>query len=168
MQVQVALVLGMNGHGRIAEHGLRPCRCDGQKLARFVAAIIKDRVFDLPDVALLLLVDHFEIADGGLAARAPVDHVTSAIDQAFAIQAQERFEDGTVKRRVEGEFFARPIAGSAQANHLAFDRAAAFGFPFPYALFKFVAAERSAVDAFLGEHAFDDKLRGDACVIHSG
>jgi hypothetical protein len=33
VQMQVALVLGMNGHGRVAEHGLRARGRNGQKLA---------------------------------------------------------------------------------------------------------------------------------------
>ena len=88
-----------------------------------------------------LVVDDFEIADGGLAARAPVDHVVAAIDQAFAIEAQKGFEHGAIERGIERESFARPIAGGAEADHLLLDDAAAFRFPLPDASFEFFAAE---------------------------
>jgi hypothetical protein len=45
-------------------------------------------------MALLLLVDDFEVADGGLAARAPVDDVGAAIDEALLVEADEGFADG--------------------------------------------------------------------------
>jgi len=57
----------MNGNGHIAEHGF----------GRVVATVINSlnlvqkypiRSIESPQVALLLLVDHFEVADGGLAA----------------------------------------------------------------------------------------------------
>ncbi len=115
-----------------------------------------------------LVVDDFEIADGGLAARAPVDHVAAAVNQAFAIEAQESFEHGAIERGLERESLARPIAGSAEADHLLLDYAAAFRFPLPDAALEFFAAEVLALDSFLREHAFDDELRGDAGVVHAG
>ena len=42
------------------------------------------------------------------------------------------------------------------------------GLPLPDALFEFFAAEVAAVDAFLGELAFDHHLGGDAGVIGAG
>ena len=47
VQMQVALVLGMNGNGHIAEHGLRAGRRDGQKLAGVLPACVEDGVADL-------------------------------------------------------------------------------------------------------------------------
>ncbi len=115
-----------------------------------------------------LVMDDFKIADGGLAARAPIDHVASAINQAFAIEAQKRFDHRAVERRFEGEIFARPIAGSAEADHLVFDYAAAFRFPLPDAPFEFLATQILAAEFFLGKLALDNKLRGDSGVVHSG
>ena len=92
--MQVALVFRMNGDGGVAEHGLGARGGDGEKLAGVLAVIAEDGVADLPEVALLLVVDHFEIADGGLAARAPVDDVGAAIDEALLVEADEGFADG--------------------------------------------------------------------------
>ena len=55
MEMQVALVLGMNGDGRIAEHGLRARRGYRDELAGFFASIAEHRVANLPEMALLLL-----------------------------------------------------------------------------------------------------------------
>ena len=96
-------------------------------------------------------MDDFEIADGRLAARAPIDHVAAAIDQAFAIEAQKGFEHGAIERGLERESLARPIAGRAEANHLLLDDAAAFRFPLPDAPLEFFAAQILAADSFLGE-----------------
>ena len=115
-----------------------------------------------------LVVDDFEVADGRLAARAPIDHVAPAIDQAFAIEAQKRFEHGAIERGLERESLARPIAGRAEADHLLLDDAAAFRLPFPDAALEFLAAQILARDSFLGELALDDELRGDSGVVHAG
>ena len=44
-------------------------------------------------------VDRFEIGDGRLAARAPVDHVLAAIDQALFVEADERLAHGARQAR---------------------------------------------------------------------
>ena len=76
LQMAVALVDGMDGDGDVAEHGLRPRSGDEQ---RFVRA--DDAVGDGVQLAHLLFMNHFEVGDGGLAVRAPVDDVSAAIDQ---------------------------------------------------------------------------------------
>ena len=121
----------------------------------------------MPDFAGALVVDHFEVADGRLAARAPIHYVAAAIDQPLAIQPQKRFEHGAVKRWLEREMLARPIARRAEADHLLLDHAAAFLFPFPDAPLEFLAAEVLAADFFRGQLALDHELRGDAGVVHS-
>ena len=63
---------------------------------------------------------------------------------------------------------ARPIAGSAEADHLLLDHAAAFVFPFPDAALEFLAAKVLAADFLGGEFALDDELRGDPGVVHAG
>ena len=68
VEMEVALVFGVNGDGRIAEHGFRARRCDSEELAGILAIGAEDRILDLPQVALVLGVNDFKIADGGLAA----------------------------------------------------------------------------------------------------
>src|ERR1700693_2073513 len=153
----------MHGDGSIAQHRLGPRSGDDEML--FCSG---DGIADVPQIADALVVNHFEVADGGKATRTPVDHVASAINQTLAVEAQESFEHRAIERRLQSETLARPIARCAEANHLFLDHAAAFRFPFPDAALKFLAAEILALDAFFGEHAFDNELRGDAGVVHAG
>ena len=103
-----------------------------------------------------------------MAARAPIDHILAAIDEAFFVEADEDFTDGAGKAGVESEALAAPIATGAQTDHLAFDSVAVLLFPCPDALFKFFAAQVEAVDAFLGEFALHHHLSGDAGVVRAG
>ena len=119
-------------------------------------------------MALLLVVDNFEVADGGLAARTPVDDVRAAIDEALFIEADEGFADGDGEVLVHGEVFALPVDGCAEALHLAEDRAAVVALPLPYAFDEGFAAKLLAGCAFFGELALDHHLRGDAGVIGAG
>ena len=159
----VAVVVGMDGEGGVAEHCFGPRSGDDEMSFR-----ADERVADVPELAGALVVDDFEVADGGLAARAPIDHVAAAVDEAFAIEAKKGFENSAIERGLEREFFARPIAGGAEADHLPLDYAAALRFPLPDAALEFFTAEILALDSFFREHAFDDELSGDACVVHAG
>ena len=75
---------------------------------------------------------------------------------------------GLFRRAVEGEAFARPVAGGAHADHLPLDGPAGFGFSLPDATLELNAPERMAVEALLGELAFDDHLGGDTGVVGAG
>ena len=108
----------------------------------------------------------FEIAEGGQAARAPVDHVAPAIDQLLVVEPQEGFQHGAVERRLQRKALARPVAGSAQADHLVLDGAAAVGFPLPDAPLKLFPPDLLAVEALLGQLALHHHLGGDAGVVH--
>ena len=72
------------------------------------------RIADVPEMSLALLVDGFEIADGGAALRAPVDDVVAAINQPVFVQAHENFGHGARQLRRKREFLARPVAAFAQ------------------------------------------------------
>ena len=66
----------MNGHRGIAEHRFGPRGRHNNKFFRS-----HNRVANMPEVALALFVNGFQIADGGAALRAPIDDVVSAINQ---------------------------------------------------------------------------------------
>src|SRR6185503_1864762 len=87
-QLLVAFVIGMNGNRNIAEHRLRPRRRDGEA---GISAGVGDRVGDVIQIARLLAVLRFLVAQGGHAPRAPVNHAVPAIDQTALIQLNEGF-----------------------------------------------------------------------------
>ncbi len=133
MEMEVALVFGVNGYGGIAEHGFGARGGDGQKLAGFSPVVGKHRVANLPEMAFLLFVDDFEVADGGLAAGTPVDDVRAAIDEALFMKADEGFSDGNGEVVIHGEVLALPVDGGAEPLHLVEDCAAVVALPLPNA-----------------------------------
>ncbi len=167
-QMKVALVFRMNGYGYVAEHGLGAGGRNGQKLARILSVCGEHRIINLPQMALVLVVNHFEVADGGLAPGTPVDDVCAAIDEALLVEADEGFPHCDGKMIVHGEVLALPVDGCAEALHLVEDGAAVVAFPLPNARFKCLAAKLLAGRAFRGELAFDHQLRGDAGVVGAG
>ena len=76
-QMFEALVFGMHGDRRVAEHRLGPRRRHHDEL---VAAF--DRIFDVPERAFGLDLLHFKIGDGGLELRVPIDQPLVLVDQA--------------------------------------------------------------------------------------
>ena len=54
-----------------------------------VPVLIEQRIADVPEVTVRLLVLHLEVGERRLAARAPVDDPLAAVDQAFVIEVRE-------------------------------------------------------------------------------
>src|SRR3569833_3761378 len=86
MEVRVALVLWMDSYSDVTEHGLGAGCRDDQKLAGVLAIGANDGIANLPEVSLVLVVNDFEVANGGLAPWAPVDDIGAAIDQALYVE----------------------------------------------------------------------------------
>ena len=79
----------MHGHGRIAQHGLRP-RGGNRHVVGSPGSRIDHRILEVPEMALHRLVENLVVADGRLQERVPVDQPFAAIDLAFLEQAEER------------------------------------------------------------------------------
>src|SRR5262249_2180774 len=163
VQGEIAAVGFVDGDGGVAEHGLGPRSGDYQRAISFV-----HRIADVPEVALRLVVGHFEIGDGGAAARAPVDHVLATIDQALFVEADEDLAHGAREALIESEALAGPVVACAELDHLALAGVTGFGLPLPDALLELFAAELAIVDTFFRELAGDDHLGGDAGVVGPG
>jgi hypothetical protein len=101
-QMLVALVVGMHRHGGIAQHGFRAGGGNDQ-----IAAAFGQRVADVPHEAAFLGADHFQIRDGGVQHRVPVDQPLAAIDQPLLVQADEHLAHRRRQAIVHGEALAR-------------------------------------------------------------
>ena len=101
VEMEVALVLGMEGDGGVAQHRLRPGGGDHDPL---VAPL--DRIGDVVELALHRLHLDLEVGDGGAELRRPVDHVLAAGDQPLAVEADEGLAHGAREAGVEGEALA--------------------------------------------------------------
>ncbi len=153
----------MDGHGRISQHGFRPSGGHDDVFLR-----PHNRVANVPEVALPLFVNGFEIADRCAALRAPVHNVVAAIDQSVFVEAHEDFRNGARQLRRKCEPLARPVAAFAKLHHLPRNRAAGFSLPFPDFSFKRFAAQIAVIDPLSGKLAHHHALRRDPCVVGPG
>ncbi len=131
VQVGIAGVLAVDGNGGIAQHGLGT----GGRQLQHLAGLL-DRVQQVPEAAVLLLVLHLGIRDGGVAVGAPVDHAVAAVDQALVVQAHKHFLDSLGAALVHGKALTIPVAGAAQLFQLADNAVAVLVLPCPCALQK--------------------------------
>ena len=116
-------------------------------------------------MAVLLLVLDLRVGDGGLAARAPVDHARAAVHQALLIQAAERLAHGLGAALVHGEALAAPVAGDAHAALLVDDASAVILLPLPGALQELLTAQALLGQALLGHRLHDLDLGRNGGVV---
>ncbi len=157
----VALVLGVHGHGGIAQDRLGAGGGHGDK----VAAAIRQHIFKEVELAHLLGVFHFQVGDGSLETGRPVDQARAAVDQALLEQAHKGLAHRARQALVQGEALAVPVAGGAQAADLAGDHAAVLLLPGPGAAQKLLAPQFLALEAFFGQLLFHLELGGDAGMV---
>ncbi len=159
----VPLVVGVHGHGRVAQHGLGPRGGD-----HHLAAAVRQGIAQVPELAPALLVLHFQIAQRRLEGGIPLDHAGSAVDAAGLVALHEDLAHGLVESRIQREAVARPVHGAAQALELVLDGALVLLLPRPDAGLEGVPAQLVAVRALGLELALHHHLRGDAGVVGAG
>ena len=165
-QVFVARVVGMNGHGRVAQHGLGPGGGDVEDLAGRRAG---DRVLDRPEMAGDFFVIDLVVGHGGAELGVPVDQPLAAKDLARLEQVEKRAADCARAKLVEGEPGPLPVAGTAHQPELAQDPLLVLVFPGPDSLDQGLAAQVVAgLLLLLEQPLFDDGLGGDAGVVGAG
>ena len=130
----------------------------------------------MPHVPVDIHIFDFQIRNGRLEMRVPVDEAFAAIDQAVFVHLDEDLDDGVVEvaffacRRIRspghGEGVAGPIAGGADPLQLVDDGAAGLLLPFPDLGRKRLAPHVAAARQLrFHKVAFHNHLRGDPCVI---
>ena len=152
----------MHGNRRIAQHRFRPGRRNNNK-----SGAASDRIFDVPELPLPFLVNHFQIAQRRQTTRAPVNNVVRAINESLFVQSHKHFAHDARKLRRQGESLARPIAALPDLLHLRGDFSAAFRLPLQDSLLEFLAAQLAIVDALVRKLLHHHSLRGDSCVVGS-
>ena len=140
-QLRIAPVLGMDRHGGVAEHGLG---ARGGHRHEPLGAL--DRVADEPQGAGHLLVVDLLVRERGLTARAPVDDVATAVDQALLVEALARQQHGARVGGIQREPLARPVRGDPHPAELLEDQPAELLLPLPHFLeeARFSPARRAA------------------------
>ena len=163
-QVFVAGIVDRNCHSRIAEQRFRTGRGDHQ-----IAGTIRQRVTEVPELALDFLVDHFFVRERALGSGTPVHHAFAAVDVTLVIQLDKHLLDRIGKTFVHGEAFPFPVAGSTQFAELLDDRAAVLFLPVPDPFNEFFTPQRAAIDPFRFTQNFIHlAFRGDPGVVRAG
>ena len=163
VQMRVALIARIDGHGGVAQHRLRTRGGHDNGFA----GQSDDGIANLPELTLSFVMHHFQIAERGHAARTPVDDVGAAIDQILFPEAHKGFAHGAREVLIHGEELARPIDRIAEALHLLQDVSAVLLFPLPDALEEGFAAQVLTLLALAGQLPFHHHLRGDSSVVGS-
>ena len=156
-------VLRGDGNARIAEHGLGACGGDDDVI--LAVDRLGQRVAQVPQVALLVLILGLVVRDGGGAVGAPVDDALTTIDQAVVVPVAEDLTHGLGVILVHGEALVVKVDGAAHALDLLDDDAAVLVSPVPASVDKLVATNLQAADALTLELLVDLSLRGDTGVI---
>ena len=118
-QVGVALVFRVNSYCRIPKHGL----WSGSRNCEVLIGV-GDRVVEVPQMAIFLFRDYFQIGDGGVQLWIPVHQAVAAINQSFVIEIDKDFLDHSGKLLIHGEAFTGPIQGGTHASELLRDDSA--------------------------------------------
>ena len=160
MRCAVALVIGVDGDGRVAQHRLDPRGGDDD-------AVLPVAVADGDQLAVDVLVLDLDVGQHAAHLGRPVDHPLRAVDQPVVVEALEHGEDGPVAALVHREALAAPVDAVAEAAHLGQDRAAVLGLPLPGAVDERRAAQLAAVGALGRQRALDERVDRDRGVVHA-
>ena len=161
--VLVALVVGVDAHAGVAQHGLGTGgRHD------HLAGAVGQGVTDVPQVAGLVHILHLSVGQGGDAVGAPVDNAAALVDQTLFVQGDEDLPHGLGAALVHGEPGALPVAACAQLLLLLHNAVAVFVLPVPDALQKLFTTKIVAGQTLLAKLLLHLDLGGDAGVIDAG
>ena len=156
-------VLRGDGDARVAEHGLGARGGDDD----VVLAVdrLGQRVTQVPQMALLVLVLGLVVRDSGGAVGAPVDDALAAIDQTVVVPVAEDFTHSLGVVLVHGKALVVEVDGAAHALDLLDDDAAVLVGPIPAGVDKLIATDFQAADALALELLVDLGLRSDTGVV---
>ena len=153
----------MHSHGLVAEKRFRARRCYDNPFGAISAGIS-----DFPKVAVGFLAFNFQIRNGALQLRIPIDKPIAAVDEPLLIKRDEAFDNDLGELVIHRKVKAIPVDAVAHAAHLLENCAARVLLPLPDLFVKGFAADVSAVNALGFELAFNHDLRRDACMVRAG
>ena len=156
----VTLVVGVNGHARIAKHRLRARRGD-----LHVVLTIGELVAQMPELPALRLMLYLNVRKRRMAAGAPIRNACPLVDQPFLIKAHEDLAHRSAAPLVHGKPLPLPIAGRAEGTELGHDAAAELLLPRPDPLQKLFPPQIIARQALFPQGLLHLRLGGDARVI---
>ena len=156
-------VLRGDGDSGVAEHGLGARRGHGDVVDAVDGR--GERVAEVPEVALLVVVLGLVVRDGGAAARAPVDDALAAVDETLVVPVTEDPADRPRELGAHRELLVIEVDRAAHALDLAHDGAAVLVRPVPAGVDEGVTAHLEAGLPLRLELLVDLRLSGDARVV---
>ena len=122
-------------------------------------------VFQIVELAVLLLIDHLLVGEGRLGLRVPVDHAYAAIDESLLVEIDKDMDDALRPLLVHREGRAVPVAGGAETAQLLEDDATVLVGPVPCMLEELLACKVALLDALLGEAVHHLSLGSDGSMV---
>ena len=160
-QMGIALIVRVDGYTGIAHIGLRTGGCDNQGFIR-----ARNRIADVPQLAVLLLVLNLGIRQRRDAVRAPVDDTAALIDQPLVVKVDKYFLNRLGTSLVHGEALTAPVTGGTQLLELLDNAVAVLLLPCPDALEELLAAKVIAGQSLLlAQVLLNLDLGCNACVV---
>ena len=157
----IALVVGVHGHGHVAEHRFRAGGGHGDRLRR----VVGERVLQVVELARRVGELRLFIRQRGATPRAPMDDAVAFVHEAVFVQAHERFAYRLREGGGERVRRARPVGARADRLELIQDLAARVLHEFGHLFHEGTAAQIEARLSVGSELLFHDVLRGDAGMV---
>ncbi len=161
---RIPFVARVHGHGDVAEHRLGARRGDDDA----ARGIVLHRIGDVVEGAARLLAFGLFVGKGRQAARTPVNHAVSPIDEPTLEKAHEALAHRDAQLRAERVRRAGPVRRRADGLELLEDDSARLMDERARPLDEPLASEILARASLGGELLLDDVLRCDAGVIGAG
>ncbi len=102
--VAIAVVVGVNGDGGVAQHRLGPRRRHLD-----AALVVPKRVADVDELAHLVVVLDLDVGDRSVAPRTPVDDPLAPVDEPLLVEGYEDLTDRLRQTVVEREPLPGPV-----------------------------------------------------------
>ena len=179
-QPVVLRVFGVDTHRHIAHDGLGA----GGRYHSVVALLIfmhhilrRERslvhrlyhaVFQVEEMAVLIVVNHFLVGERRLPLGVPVDHAQAAVNQPLLIQVAEHADNCPRTGLIHRERGAVPVARATKFPQLLQDDAAVLVGPCPRVFQKLLARDVALVNPLLFQALDDLRLGGDGGMVGAG
>ena len=162
-QILITFILRINCYCRITQQSFRTGRCNLNKSALFS----DNRIIDMPEKTILLLMLYLGIGNRGLADRAPVDDAGAFINISFFIQLDKYFQYRIGTSCIHRKTLSVPVCGRTKLMKLIDDAGTILLLPVPACFQKAVTSQIMFVDAFASQLVNNLYFGRDRCVIRA-
>ena len=162
-QIFVSFIIRIDCNCSISEKCFRTCSCDLYKSA----FLTYDRIINVPEKSVLILMFYLCIRDGSLAYRTPVDDSGTFVNISFLIQTDKYFLYSLGASFVHCEAFSLPVCRSTEFLQLVDDLSAVLFFPCPRMFKEFFTSDIVFVDSFFFQFIDNLNLCCDCSMVGS-